>query len=279
MSETAFSSEWYHGSPHTLQVLRAGSTITQNRRLAEVFSHKPEVVSIDDDGVIQHNGSMQGYLYLVLDVRPEDVTSHPHTTMQPGLEWITARDLNLAPLGATTVSARDLFSEEQIAAIRDWALRKQKRLLDNNFRIRSFNSLDQVAIRQLVLEGLGERWGYIDETRNPDIDDITGHYVSRGHVVLIAEDDTGLLGTGTLVVEDGAAHMVRVTVKLTERCRGIASAIVEELVEIARERAVRRIEVETNNDWYSAIRLYERHGFVEYDRDIESVYLAKELVK
>jgi len=32
--------------------------------------------------------------------------------------------------------------------------------------------------------------------------------------------------------------------------------------------------VETNNDWYDAIGLYERCGFVEYDRDAESVYLA-----
>ena len=32
---------WYHGSPMLLSELRAGSTITQWRALAEAFSHKP----------------------------------------------------------------------------------------------------------------------------------------------------------------------------------------------------------------------------------------------
>ncbi len=146
-----------------------------------------------------------------------------------------------------------------------------------DFTIRAFGSQDQVATRELVLEGLGERWGVIDESRNPDLDDIATFYVSKGHMVLIAEDDSGILGSGALVVTDRRAQMVRVSVRATERRRGIASAIVEELVEIARERGVRRIEVETNNDWHSAIRLYERHGFVEYARDAESVYLAREL--
>ena len=40
---------WYHGSPLELALLRPGSTVTQDRRLAEVFSHKPAVVSVSDD--------------------------------------------------------------------------------------------------------------------------------------------------------------------------------------------------------------------------------------
>jgi hypothetical protein len=35
--------ERYHGSQQVLTVLRAGSTITRNRRLAEAFSHRPVV--------------------------------------------------------------------------------------------------------------------------------------------------------------------------------------------------------------------------------------------
>ena len=36
---------WYHGSPERFTLLRAGSTITQWRALAEAFSHKPQAVS------------------------------------------------------------------------------------------------------------------------------------------------------------------------------------------------------------------------------------------
>ena len=150
-------------------------------------------------------------------------------------------------------------------------------LSDCELSLRLFNPQDQIATRQMILEGLGERWGSIDETRNPDLDDINAHYVSLGHVVLVAVNVNGLLGTGTLRVENGRGQIVRVSVRSTERRRGIAGAIVEELILIARERGVGRIEVETNHDWYSAIRLYERHGFVEYYRDEESVYLAREL--
>ena len=40
-----FNLPWYHGSPLQLKRLRAGSTITQDRDLARVFSHKPSLVS------------------------------------------------------------------------------------------------------------------------------------------------------------------------------------------------------------------------------------------
>ena len=52
---------WFHGSPLALTVLRKGSTITQDRRLAEVFSHKPAFVSVDDDGTIKHDGTLQAF--------------------------------------------------------------------------------------------------------------------------------------------------------------------------------------------------------------------------
>jgi ribosomal protein S18 acetylase RimI-like enzyme len=42
----------------------------------------------------------------------------------------------------------------------------------------------------------------------------------------------------------------------------------------AAEKKLGQILVETNHDWYDAIRLYERCGFKEYDRDEESVHLS-----
>jgi len=40
-NDVDYSKPWYHGSPLKLDVLRAGSTMTQWRDLARVFSHKP----------------------------------------------------------------------------------------------------------------------------------------------------------------------------------------------------------------------------------------------
>lgn len=51
----------YHGSNRLFNILEEGSTITQWKKLAEAFSHKPAVLCIDDDGSIVHNGKEYGY--------------------------------------------------------------------------------------------------------------------------------------------------------------------------------------------------------------------------
>lgn len=111
---------WYHGSPLELDVLRAGSTMTQWRDLARVFSHKPHVVCISDDRSIQHNGTLPGYLYEIAEpVGAEDVYLHPGTTMEPGDEWITSRDLRLRLIGETVVRPEEYLSDAVIAAWRE----------------------------------------------------------------------------------------------------------------------------------------------------------------
>lgn len=39
-------------------------------------------------------------------------------------------------------------------------------------KVRPFETRDQVAARKLILSGLGEHFGFIDERLNPDLDDI-----------------------------------------------------------------------------------------------------------
>lgn len=81
------SLHWYHGSPSELTSIRAGSTITQNIELRRIFSHKPTIVPVSDDGQIKHNGATPGYLYVVAGpVKQKDVSQHPKTSMAPGDE-------------------------------------------------------------------------------------------------------------------------------------------------------------------------------------------------
>jgi hypothetical protein len=110
---------WYHGSPLQLTVLLQGSTITQDRRLAEVFSHKPAMVSIADDGSIKHTGTEPGYLYRISEeIGPCDVHSHPRSSVAPGMEWITDRDLRLELIGPTQIVDEERLTEGEIAALR-----------------------------------------------------------------------------------------------------------------------------------------------------------------
>lgn len=87
---------WWHGSTERLDVLRAGSSITRVRALAEAFAHRPAWVSIATDGTITHGGTRPGYLYRVAEpVGPGDAIPHPRTTMPLSYEFVTQRALRL----------------------------------------------------------------------------------------------------------------------------------------------------------------------------------------
>jgi len=109
---------WYHGSPYVLTTIRSGSTITQKRELARIFSHKPIIVSISDDGRIKHNGTMPGYLYDISEeIKPDDVTPHPQTTMAQGDEWITKHDLRIELLDRVEIVPEEQLSEAELTAL------------------------------------------------------------------------------------------------------------------------------------------------------------------
>jgi len=145
------------------------------------------------------------------------------------------------------------------------------------WKIRPFIPQDQSAARQLILEGLGRHFGFIDPTMNPDLDDIWQHYVATGGVFVVVESDGMLVGTGALVEEEGernlVGRLVRMSVSESHQRQGIGRALVNHLCQQAQECGYKQLLVETNNDWFDAIGLYESCGFCEYDRDTESVYL------
>lgn len=134
------------------------------------------------------------------------------------------------------------------------------------YTLRPFMPADQSAARALILAGLGERFGVIDETRNPDVDDIAASYLAHGHTFLVAEAAGEVIGTAGLIFEpDGATcQLVRVSVRRELRRQGVARALVAALLAEARELGMRRVWVETDEPWRDAIALYKRLGFVEY---------------
>jgi hypothetical protein len=121
--EWDYTKPWYHGSPERLTYIRRGSTITQDRDLARVFSHRPTLVSCytDSEGRyrIKHSGTRPGFLYRVAEnVSVEDVYPHPRTTMQPGDEWLTKRDLRVELISTTTVVPEESFTPQESEELR-----------------------------------------------------------------------------------------------------------------------------------------------------------------
>jgi len=118
MKQHDYSKTWYHGSPFKLTTLRKGSTITQDRGLAKVFSHKPTLVSISDEGHIKHDGRMRGFLYRIIDdIEPGDVHRHPRSPMGEGEEWLTDRELRVELIGRTQIIEQERLTEEEISRL------------------------------------------------------------------------------------------------------------------------------------------------------------------
>ena len=111
---------WYHGSPLELSTLRMGSTITQKRELARIFSHKPGIVSVSDSGQFKHDGTSPGYLYIIrAEIQPRDVMPHPQSTMNAGDEWLTTRELRLELLGRIDLEQAEQLTDEDYEMLRD----------------------------------------------------------------------------------------------------------------------------------------------------------------
>lgn len=127
LSDWDYDLAWYHGSPLELTVLREGSTITQNRDLARVFSHKPSIVAFrEHGGLLGHSGEKPGFLYrVVAPIAEDDIHPHPTSSMDPGEEWLTDRELRLELIGPTVVRADERLAPDEIRRLQEqWEQRK-----------------------------------------------------------------------------------------------------------------------------------------------------------
>lgn len=151
-------------------------------------------------------------------------------------------------------------------------------MVERAFSIRPFVPGDQQAARILILRGLGDRFGFIDETLNPDLEDIAASYLACGHLFLVALCQHRLIGTAALLIQpDQSGQLVRVSTDALYRRQGIAHMLCLQLIDQARSHGLRRLIVETTQDWDDAIRLYHRLGFVQYQRVRQEVFLERDL--
>ena len=131
-----------------------------------------------------------------------------------------------------------------------------------SFDVRAFAPHDQIEARALIVAGLGEHFGFIDETLNPDLNDIAVAYAHGAF--LVARDAGVVVGTGALTPQlDGSAIVSRMSTAAAHRRRGVARAVLSALAVAARERGCTRLVLGTNADWQDAIAFYTAFGFSE----------------
>ena len=108
---------WYHGTPYKLESLEKGSTVTQDREIARVLSHKPAVVLYDaEQRNFKHTGPIYtGYLYQIDEpVGPGDVEPPASSSMNPGDEWTTTRPLKVRLLAETVIRPEEMMDRAQL---------------------------------------------------------------------------------------------------------------------------------------------------------------------
>lgn len=142
--------------------------------------------------------------------------------------------------------------------------------------IQTINIELQDQAKQLVLEGLSERFGFLDESLNPDLDNIINNYIDQGSVFLVGLHQSIVVCTGAFVREDeDTARLVRMSVAKHYRRKGYAKAMMRELERQAIINNYKRIVLETNNTWTDAIEFYKSSGYKQYDIDEVRIHMCK----
>lgn len=152
--------------------------------------------------------------------------------------------------------------------------------LMTDVQIRSFDRGDQEAVQKLILNGLSDHFAVLNPSLNPDLTDIWVNYIETGGCFLVAVDGCTVIGSGALIWETGMiGRIVRMSVAADHRRKGIGRLLVKALLEEGRKRAYTKIVVETNEDWTSAISLYERCGFRPYDHRDGEIHMQLTLAE
>ena len=120
-------------------------------------------------------------------------------------------------------------------------------------QIREMQVRDTNAVAEIERQIFSQPWsrqGFLDA-------------VNLGNTVfLVAEENNRIIGYIGMYLAMDEGEITNVAVAPVERCHGVGGMLLTELLKIAENKGVARIvlEVRASND--SAIRMYERNGFV-----------------
>lgn len=131
-------------------------------------------------------------------------------------------------------------------------------------RIRAAMNRDAERIREVVFGVLGE-YGLVPDHQgvDADLDDLEANYIARGGLFAVVEDHKGAIigSVGLFPKENGTCELRKMYLVREARGQGLGKQMLEYVLDAARERGFRRIELETSSKLIEAIGLYRRFGF------------------
>lgn len=138
-------------------------------------------------------------------------------------------------------------------------------------RVREMQTKDAEAVAELEKQIFSQPW-----TRQGFLDSL-----KLGNTVfLVAEENEKILGYIGMYFTAEEGEITNVAVDAQERCRGVGARLISEMKKEAERRSLAQIVLEVRTSNQSAIRLYERSGFVNcgvrkgfYERPKEDAYI------
>ncbi|WP_053072963.1 GNAT family N-acetyltransferase [Rossellomorea marisflavi] len=130
--------------------------------------------------------------------------------------------------------------------------------------------------KNLILEGFRERFGWIDETLNPDIKDIAASYDGVDNHFFVGTDQKGIICTGALKRQGVSIYeIVRMSVRSDMRSKGLGRTMLQHLEDTAKSLKAVKLILETNRAWEDAVGFYMRSGFVIIGENENRCYFEK----
>ncbi len=151
-----------------------------------------------------------------------------------------------------------------------------KRWLEMRLVVAPLRLEDQQAARALILAGMEEHWGRLDEHKNPDLDNIASVYADGAFFV--AWQGGEIVGTGAFrPLNKEVVEIMRMSVKKELRRQRIGTEILKELCWEAYRQGYKKAILETTATWEEAIAFYKAFGFEVTHYMAVDIYFALDL--
>ena len=124
----------------------------------------------------------------------------------------------------------------------------------NDIQISKMNMDDFIQIKDTIISNFDDFW---------NISTFEQELLNENSYYLVAKNENQIVGfIGMKCVLD-EADIMNIVTKKTKRNMGIGYALLSSLINIAKEKGIKKITLEVNENNVSAIHLYKKIGFKE----------------
>lgn len=123
----------------------------------------------------------------------------------------------------------------------------------------------QPDFKRLNMEWL-EKLELVEEHDLEILDDPDGEVIDKGGIIFLATDGEKIIGTAGLYKENDTAYeLIKMAVDTEYRGQGISKLLLDRCIKEAKDRKATKLFLYSNNKLTTALKLYDKYGFVHID--------------